>query len=122
MGRKKRNLDYVKPFCYYCDAVFSSEVILHQHQKSKHFTCPECRKKFPTSHNMITHLQRKHQKTIEKIPNSIADRGGTELNVFGVYGVPRSFIEEKMMIGAIKYWRKVMEENETAKREKSKNV
>ena len=118
MGRKKRNLNYVKPFCYYCDKVFTSEVILHQHQKSKHFTCQECKKKFPTSHNMITHLQRKHQKTISKIPNSLPDRQGTELNIFGLYGVPRSFIEEKMIFGAIKYWKGILDRNEKVKMER----
>ena len=66
MGRKKRALNYVKPFCYYCDKVYNNEITLHQHQKSIHFTCPICNKKFPTSHNLVSHHQREHKVPLEK--------------------------------------------------------
>lgn len=29
MGRKKRDLSYLKPFCYYCDKTFDNEITLH---------------------------------------------------------------------------------------------
>ena len=29
MGRKKRDLSYLKPFCYYCDKEFNNEIVLH---------------------------------------------------------------------------------------------
>ena len=56
MGRKKRDLSYLKPFCYYCDKVFNNEIILHQHQKAKHFTCTYCKKKFSTATSLHGHI------------------------------------------------------------------
>lgn len=66
MGRKKRDYSYVKPFCFFCDKTFDNEIVLHQHQKSKHFSCPECKKKFPTTLNLSAHITKTHQKTLSK--------------------------------------------------------
>ena len=61
MGRKKRDLSYLKPFCYYCDKVFENDIVLHQHQKAKHFTCTHCKKKFSTAISMHTHITQVHK-------------------------------------------------------------
>ena len=74
MGRKKRSLDYVKPFCFYCDKAFNNEIMLHQHQKSVHFTCPRCKKKFPTSQNLKVHYHQEHKVGLEKFTNKSAQR------------------------------------------------
>ena len=66
MGRKKRDLSYLKPFCYYCDKVFADEIVLHQHQKAKHFTCMICRKKFSTANSMVGHKAQVHKENIAK--------------------------------------------------------
>ena len=66
MGRKKRSLEFVKPFCYFCEKTFNNEITLHQHQKSKHFTCPTCHKKFPNTSNLVTHMSKSHTNTISK--------------------------------------------------------
>ena len=60
MGRRKRKLDYVKPFCYFCERVFDNEITLHQHQKNKHFNCTVCSKKFPTTSNLVAHIGSAH--------------------------------------------------------------
>lgn len=66
MGRKKRDLSYLKPFCYYCNKIFNNEIILHQHQKAKHFTCQNCHKKFSTASSMCTHINSVHKEQITK--------------------------------------------------------
>lgn len=58
MGRKKWSLEYVKPFCFYCDKIFPNEIVLHQHQKSVHFKCKKCQKKFPSTENLTLHCYR----------------------------------------------------------------
>ena len=37
MGRKKRILNVLKPFCFYCDKEFENTNMLLQHQKKRHF-------------------------------------------------------------------------------------
>lgn len=101
MGRKKRDLSYVKPFCFFCDKTFDNEIVLHQHQKSKHFTCPEqgCRKKFPTTLNLCTHVTKGHRGgTLLKVPNAIEGRDSVDNNIFGMTGVPKHVIQERTLI------------------------
>lgn len=47
MGRKKNRDESVS--CYYCEKQFDSEDHLIQHQKSKHFKCPICYRRFVVS-------------------------------------------------------------------------
>ena len=77
MGRIKWSLDYVKPFCFYCDKVFPNEIVLHQHQKSVHFKCKKCNKKFPSTDNLINHCYKQHDKfVVDKIPWALPEREG----------------------------------------------
>ncbi len=48
MGKKKKKNEQ-KPWCYYCDRVFDDEAMLVQHQRAKHFKCPDCPKKLNTA-------------------------------------------------------------------------
>lgn len=57
MGKKKKRSDQ-KPFCYYCDRIFDDEAMLVQHQRAKHFKCPECPKKLNTAQvNAVARMQ-----------------------------------------------------------------
>ena len=59
-----------------------------------HFTCPKCKKKFPSTHNLTTHFQKNHSKSnLSTIPNSLPERGNTMLNIFAMTGIPSSLIE-----------------------------
>lgn len=89
MGRKKRDLSCLRPFCFYCDKAFKNEVILHHHQKAKHFSCPKCPKKFSSIDSMVQHCKNQHSETIEKVPNAMAGRDHPGLKIFGMQGVPR---------------------------------
>jgi hypothetical protein len=48
MGKKKKKNEN-KPWCYYCDRVFDDEAMLVQHQRHRHFKCPDCPKKLNTA-------------------------------------------------------------------------
>lgn len=107
MGRKKRDFAYVLPFCFYCDKTFPTEIVLHQHQKSKHFTCKDCGRRFPNTMALVSHAAKQHSKTLEKVPHSVDERGSPDLNIFGMVGVPKQSIQERAIIGAAKAWAKV---------------
>ena len=67
MGRKKRLVVALKPFCYYCDKEFNNEIILHQHQKARHFNCRQCRKRFSTAPALDTHMLQVHKECNNEI-------------------------------------------------------
>ncbi|KAL4442340.1 hypothetical protein ABPG74_005681 [Tetrahymena malaccensis] len=118
MGRKKRDLSHLLPFCYYCDKTFENEIILHQHQKARHFTCEKCQKKFSTADLIKSHLHQSHNENLQKVPNSLSDRSSIELKIFGMQGVPRPFIEERQKSKAKEYWDKIIsEKNQKLKKE-----
>ena len=66
MGRKNKTAAVYIPFCYYCDQEFEDVNKLQQHQKSRHFSCPDCQKKFSTAFSMSTHASQLHKITITK--------------------------------------------------------
>lgn len=107
MGRKKRDLSYAKPFCYFCEKEFPNETMLHQHQKNVHFTCPICQKKFPTTANLVHHYSKMHGQQLAKVPNALEGRDAPDINIFGMNGVPKHIVRERMIVGAAKYWTKI---------------
>ena len=100
MGRKKKFIVKLKPFCFYCDKEFNNEVTLHQHQKSKHFQCTDftCKKKkrFTTALALYTHSIQKHQKYLDCVPNAKSGRGQFDLSIYGMDGVPIDLINIKL--------------------------
>ena len=97
MGRKKRYIVNLKPFCYYCDKEFNNEVILHQHQKAKHFSCKECKNRFfSTAPAIETHMLQYHHKKINSVPQAKAGRNSFEISIYGMDGVPMDLIHEKL--------------------------
>lgn len=106
MGRKKRDMGCLRPFCFYCDKSFKNEVILHHHQKAKHFSCPRCPKKFSSIDSMVHHCRIKHSTTIERVPNANNGRDNPALKIFGMQGVPRIEIEGWIAKQVGRYWGK----------------
>ncbi|KAK2716949.1 BUB3-interacting and GLEBS motif-containing protein ZNF207-like [Artemia franciscana] len=86
MGRKKKKMS--KPWCWYCNREFDDEKILIQHQKAKHFKCHVCHKKLYTGPGLAIHCMQVHKETLDKIPNSLPNRTNTELEVYGMEGIP----------------------------------
>lgn len=87
MGRKKRKKG-PKPFCYYCNRNFDNEKVLIQHQKAKHFKCPNCHKKMVTAFALMNHMFQVHKESLKKVPNAKPDRDSVDLNIYGMQGVP----------------------------------
>jgi hypothetical protein len=87
MGKKKKKKES-KPWCWYCDREFDDEKILIQHQKAKHFRCHLCHKKMNTAGGMVTHMTQVHKEELKKIPNALPGRDSTDIEIFGMEGVP----------------------------------
>ena len=96
MGRKKSLIVNLRPFCYYCDKEFNNELILHQHQKARHFQCNECFKKFSTAPALDTHYVCIHHKNILRIPNAKVGRDLFNISIYGMDGVPLELINYKL--------------------------
>ena len=94
MGRKSKK-ETLKPWCYYCDREFDNEGTLVQHQVAKHFKCSECHKKLSNVTGLVYHLFQVHKVAIESVPNARIDRGRTDLEIYGMTGVPEEAIKER---------------------------
>lgn len=88
MGRKKKKI--VKPWCWYCGRDFDDDKILIQHQKAKHFKCHMCGKKLFTGPGLAVHCMQVHKETIDRIPNALSHRSSTEIEIYGMEGIPES--------------------------------
>lgn len=92
MGRKKKKV--IKPWCWYCNRDFEDEKVLMQHQKAKHFKCHICYKKLYSGPGIAVHCQTVHKETIDKIPNSLPGRGSTEIEIYGMEGIPEADVKK----------------------------
>jgi len=92
MGRKKKKQS--KPWCWYCNREFDDEKILIQHQKAKHFKCHICHKKLYTGPGLSIHCMQVHKDTIDKVPNSLPNRGNIEIEIYGMEGIPPEDLKE----------------------------
>nr|CAG4645690.1 EOG090X0A5X [Lynceus sp. MCZ IZ 141354] len=96
MGRKKKKM--VKPWCWYCNRDFDDEKILLQHQKAKHFKCHICHKKLYTGPGLSIHCMQVHKETLDRVPNSLPNRGNIDLEIYGMEGIPEAdLIEHERM-------------------------
>lgn len=99
MGKKKKAVEKVEEkielFCYYCDRKFDDEKVLIQHQKQKHFKCEMCNKKLSTAGGLLVHVQQVHKQNIRRIPNAMPGRDSTEVEVYGMEGVPDELLTEQ---------------------------
>lgn len=106
----------LRPFCFYCEKSFKNEVILHHHQKAKHFSCPKCPKKFSSIDSMIQHARSQHNENIERVPSAINGRDSVALKIFGMQGVPRMEIESWICRSVNRYWGRIIEKKLTERR------
>eukprot|EP00877_Chromochloris_zofingiensis_P004540 jgi/Chrzof1/14087/Cz08g24200.t1 len=87
MGKKKKRIDD-KPWCFYCDRLFSDEATLVQHQKNKHYKCPDCNRKLNTAQGLVVHAYQVHKLNITAIPGAKPGRESTDREIFGMAGIP----------------------------------
>lgn len=64
MGKKKKNKQEEKPWCFYCDREFNDEATLVQHQRNKHYKCPECNRKLNTAQGLKVHAYQVHKLNV----------------------------------------------------------
>lgn len=69
--------------------------MLIQHQRAKHFKCPQCHKKISSAQGMMVHVFQVHKETIEKVPGAKPDRDSFDISIFGMDGVPAKMLMEK---------------------------
>ena len=119
MGRKKRHLVTLKPFCYYCDKEFNNELILHQHQKARHFNCTACKKRFSTAPALDTHVLQVHKKKLDRVPNAKAGRDTFDISIYGMDGVPIELINYKLAEKVALKKKKLLKEDEEGKNVKT---
>lgn len=108
MGRKKAAgvvaQQATRPFCFFCDRTFDDETVLLQHQRAKHFRCPECddgavRGKCESVQGLIVHTLKVHGKALARVPNALQGRDNPELNVYGMDGIPADVLRDKGYCG-----------------------
>ena len=112
MGRKKGHIVSLKPFCYYCDKEFNNELILHQHQKARHFNCVTCRKRFSTAPALDTHVLQVHKNKLQRVPNAKAGRDTFDISIYGMDGVPIELINYKLAEKVAWKKKKLLKEDE----------
>ena len=120
MGRKKGHIVSLKPFCYYCDKEFNNEVILHQHQKARHFNCAKCKKRFSTAPALDTHELQVHRSNLKRVPNAKAGRDSFDISIYGMDGVPIELINYKLAEKVEQKKRKLIQEHKMAGNEDDK--
>ncbi|TVY34480.1 BUB3-interacting and GLEBS motif-containing protein [Lachnellula subtilissima] len=93
VGKKKRGHPDVeellsRPWCYYCERDFDDLKILISHQKAKHFKCERCGRRLNTAGGLSVHMNQVHKETLTMVDNSLPNRQGLEVEIFGMEGIP----------------------------------
>ncbi|SOV09580.1 related to zinc finger protein [Ustilago sp. UG-2017a] len=94
MTRKKRKAPQLEAWCWYCDRDFEDEKVLLQHQKSKHYRCPQCPRRLNTAGGLSVHLTQVHKAEPDRIENTLPGRDSFEIEIYGMAGIPEKDLEE----------------------------
>ncbi|PBP18801.1 RING-6 protein [Diplocarpon rosae] len=97
-GKKKRGHPDVeevlqRPWCYYCERDFDDLKILISHQKAKHFKCERCGRRLNTAGGLSVHMNQVHKETLTSVDNSLPNRQGLEVEIFGMEGIPEDVVQ-----------------------------
>jgi hypothetical protein len=77
-----------RPWCYYCERDFDDLKILIAHQKAQHFKCERCGRRLNTAGGLSVHMNQVHKETLSSVENSLPNRQGLEVEIFGMEGIP----------------------------------
>ncbi|KAJ4351811.1 uncharacterized protein N0V89_007155 [Didymosphaeria variabile] len=83
-----------RPWCFYCERDFDDLKILISHQKAKHFKCEKCGRRLNTAGGLNVHMTQVHKEQLNQVENAIAGRGGLDIEIFGMEGVPPEIIDQ----------------------------
>ncbi|KAI8105099.1 hypothetical protein M9435_000270 [Picochlorum sp. BPE23] len=92
MVRKRKKVEVVKPWCFYCDREFNQEADLFTHQKSKHFKCPNCTKRLGSPRALSIHCLQVHKTGIQEIPEAKEGRKDPKWEIVGSVGIPPGMV------------------------------
>lgn len=59
-----------------------------QHQKAKHFKCPQCTRRLNTAGGLSVHLWQVHKAEPGVLENTLPGRNSFEIEIYGMAGVP----------------------------------
>lgn len=62
--------------------------VLIQHQKAKHFRCPQCPRRLNTAGGLSVHLWQVHKAEPGRLENTLPGRDSFEIEIYGMAGVP----------------------------------
>ncbi|KAF7917905.1 uncharacterized protein EAE98_009933 [Botrytis deweyae] len=98
VGKKKRGHPDIeellaRPWCYYCERDFDDLKILISHQKAKHFKCERCGRRLNTAGGLSVHMNQVHKETLASVDNSLPNRQGLEVEIFGMEGIPEDVVQ-----------------------------
>ncbi|RFU33757.1 hypothetical protein B7463_g2549, partial [Scytalidium lignicola] len=82
-----------RPWCYYCERDFDDLKILISHQKAKHFKCERCGRRLNTAGGLSVHMNQVHKETLQSVDNSLPNRQGLEVEIFGMEGIPEDVVK-----------------------------
>ncbi|KAJ2820318.1 hypothetical protein IWW50_005099, partial [Coemansia erecta] len=88
MPRKRGKKIELRPWCWYCEREFEDEKVLIQHQKARHFKCHICSKRLNTANGMVIHVAQVHKENVRHVPNALAGRESTDVEIYGSSGIP----------------------------------
>ncbi|KAJ9075823.1 hypothetical protein DSO57_1032005 [Entomophthora muscae] len=88
MGKKRKVIVTILPWCWYCEREFDSEKLLIEHQRKRHYTCEICSKKHKTLAYLNEHSIREHKAPIEKVAYSLPGRDSVDIVIRGTEGIP----------------------------------
>ncbi|KAF2678919.1 hypothetical protein K458DRAFT_347864 [Lentithecium fluviatile CBS 122367] len=83
-----------RPWCFYCERDFDDLKILISHQKAKHFKCDRCGRRLNTAGGLSVHMNQVHKENLTHVENAIQGRGGLEIEIFGMEGVPEEIVDQ----------------------------
>ncbi|CAO1628904.1 unnamed protein product [Sympodiomycopsis kandeliae] len=92
MAKKKKV--QLEAWCWYCDREFEDEKVLLQHQKAKHYKCPQCPRRLNTAGGLTVHLHQVHKAEPGRIENAIPGRDSFDIEIYGMEGIPEVDLQE----------------------------
>ncbi|KDN53488.1 hypothetical protein K437DRAFT_72830 [Tilletiaria anomala UBC 951] len=93
MAKKKKG-PTLEAWCWYCDREFEDEKVLLQHQKAKHYRCPQCPRRLNTAGGLAVHLQQVHKSEPGRLENTLPGRDTFDIEIYGMEGIPAADLAE----------------------------